>query len=138
MSAIQHKENVKRLYDSLNQGNYAIVDKLFSTSIQDHASHGTTSGLEAFKQFSVITGVAFPDMQFHVADVIAEDDRVAARGTLTGTNTGPWMGRPATNKSVNIGWMAIYRFEGGKIVERWLNGDDLVMMQQLGLIPAGG
>jgi predicted ester cyclase len=60
---------------------------------------------------------------------------VAARGRLTGTNTGPWLGQPPTNKPVNISWMAIYRFEAGKITERWLNGDDLAMMQQLGLAP---
>jgi len=138
MSATQNKESVKRLYDELNRGNFAIVDELLLSGIQDHASHGTTSGLEAFKQFSAVAGAAFPDMQFHVADVIAEGDKVVARGTLSGTNTGPWMGRPATNKPINIGWTAIYRFEGGKIAERWLNGDDLAMMQQLGLIPAAG
>ena len=136
MSAIENKEKVKRLYDALNQGNYAILDEMFSTEVQDHASHGTAKGLDEFKQFSAVAGMAFPDMQMQVDDIGAEGNMVAARGRLTGTNTGPWMGQPPTNKPINISWMTIYRFEAGKIVERWLNGDDLAMMQQLGLAPS--
>jgi hypothetical protein len=32
--------------------------------------------------------------------------------------------------------MIIYRIQGGKIVEHWLNADSLSLMQQLGAIPA--
>lgn len=76
--AIQNKESVKRFYAELNRGNFAILDELLSTEMQDHASHGVTSGLEAFRQFSAAAGAAFPDMQFHLEDLVAEGNPAAA------------------------------------------------------------
>ena len=35
-------------------------------------------------------------------------------------------------------WMVILRVEGGKIVERWANVDELGLLQQLGVIPSMG
>lgn len=131
MTAEHYKASIQRLYAALNRGDDTVVDELFAPDLQDHASHGTSTGLEAFKQFSALAGAAFPDMQFQVEDVFGEDERVVARGRLTGTQTGPWMGQPATNRPIDIGWMAIYRFAEGLIVERWLIGDDLAMMRQL-------
>jgi predicted ester cyclase len=48
------------------------------------------------------------------------------------------MGIAPTGKRVTVTEMAIFRFCGGKIVERWTEVDRLGMLQQLGAVPARG
>jgi predicted ester cyclase len=79
---------------------------------------------------------AFPDIHVAVEDVIANGDKVVVRLTFSGTHTGPLMGMPPTGKFVTITGIAIDRIQNGKIVEHWVNRDDLGMLQQLGMIPA--
>ena len=81
---------------------------------------------------------SFPDGQTRTEDLIAEGDKVVERYTFTGTNTGPFMGSPATGKKVQIESMSIYRFANGKIVEHWGENDSMGLMAQLGMLPAGG
>ncbi len=64
--------------------------------------------------------------------LLAEGDLVAARWTSEGTNTGPWVGTPATAKRATFSGVNIFRFKDGKVVERWNHSDDLGLMQQLG------
>jgi predicted ester cyclase len=37
-----------------------------------------------------------------------------------------------TGRVINISWVSIFRFEGDMIAERWVIGDDLAMLRQLG------
>ncbi len=48
------------------------------------------------------------------------------------------MGIPPTGKQGTVTGIGIARFEGGKIVEAWVELDALGMMQQLGVIPSMG
>ncbi len=48
------------------------------------------------------------------------------------------MGIPATGKSFTTTAIDIPRFKDGKIVEHWLESDQLGMLQQPGVIPAPG
>jgi predicted ester cyclase len=80
---------------------------------------------------------AFPDARVTVEDQIAEGDKVVDRWTATGTPTGDLMGVPPTGRRIEVSGITISRFAGGKIVEDWYQGDDLGMMQQLGVIPSG-
>ena len=61
-----------------------------------------------------------------------------ARFTLTGTNTGEFMGIPPTDKKVTIWVISIDRIVGGEIVEEWERMDTLGAMQQLGFMPTPG
>jgi predicted ester cyclase len=79
---------------------------------------------------------ACPQYGIEIEKMIAEDDMVSVIGQVRGTNTGPFMGAPATGKSFNIPIHITYRIENGKIVEHWMLTDNFSMMQQLGLIPS--
>lgn len=79
---------------------------------------------------------AMPD--WHVSEdfVLAEGDRVASRGTITGTHRGKFMGAKPTGKKVSWTGIIIYRLDDdGMVVERWQDFDALGMLQQLGVIP---
>ena len=78
---------------------------------------------------------AFPDISHTLEDVIAEDDRVGTRLVVRGTNTAEFMGMPATNKSIAISAMNVFRLKDGRIVDQQINTDGVGMLMQLGLIP---
>ena len=71
------------------------------------------------KQIVGAIKTAFPDVVFTADDVISEDDRVAARFTIRGTQVGDFMGVPPTNKPIVVTGIDIVRFEGGKAMEHW-------------------
>jgi steroid delta-isomerase-like uncharacterized protein len=77
----------------------------------------------------------FPDIQWALEEMIAEDDKVAARFTMRGTHRGPFFGVPPTEKPIDVQAMNIYRFDGGKIVEERGQPDLLSLLQQIGAVP---
>ena len=81
---------------------------------------------------------AFPDLRMEVEDVIASGDKVVVRARATGTHKGEFMGMPATNKSIDAQLIDIMGMGAdGLCHEHWGVVDQLAMMQQLGVVPAG-
>jgi len=72
----------------------------------------------------------FPDAYVTLEDVIAEDDKVVSRGTFTGTHR-EFLGIPPTGKQVTFSVIHIEQLGDGKIVDHWVLGDSLAMLQQL-------
>jgi steroid delta-isomerase-like uncharacterized protein len=79
---------------------------------------------------------AFPDMHWVVEEMVAEGDKVFTRFTWTGTHRGPFLGVPATGKSVTVKGVVIDELAGGKMSRSRILMDSLGMMQQLGVIPS--
>jgi predicted ester cyclase len=90
---------------------------------------------EELKHHIEVFEAAFPSYEFLIDDMLAEGDKVCLRGTFRGVHQHDFMGIPASGKQASISLMIIYRIEGGKIVEHWLNADSLSLMQQLGGVP---
>ncbi|HHI01958.1 MAG TPA: hypothetical protein ENL22_00385, partial [candidate division Zixibacteria bacterium] len=67
--------------------------------------------------------------------VIAENDKVAYITKMTGTQTGPMGGLPASGKKFTLTNIVIHRFEDGKIAETWVSWDNVAMLSQLGFFP---
>ncbi len=80
---------------------------------------------------------AFPDTHVVIDDVIAEGDRVVLRTTWTGIQKGVIENIPPTGRAVRFSETVIYRFESGKMVEVWVDWDELGMYRQLGVLPPG-
>lgn len=93
---------------------------------------------EKLKQHIKIFESAFPRYKLIIEDMIAEGDKVAVRATFQGIHRGELMGIQPTSKEVTISGMLIYRIANGKIVNFWMNFDNLGLMEQLGVIPKGG
>ena len=79
---------------------------------------------------------AFPDVQMHVEDQVAEGDMVVTRWIASGTHQGEVMGIAPTGNRVTMAGTNIERVVNGKIEETWDNYDALGMMQQIGAIPS--
>ena len=135
----ENKAAFRRVTDVFSSGDFSAFDDLIAPDMVEHnPAPGQGPGPEGMKQMAGMFRTAFPDARITVEDLIAEGDKVVGRMSFTGTNTGEFMGAPATNKSVTIQEIHICRFSGGKMVEHWGLEDSMGMMQQLGLIPEMG
>ena len=79
---------------------------------------------------------AFPDMVVTAQPYLSTDDYVAVNFVYRGTHQGEFMGIPPTGKHVTVGLIDIMHIVDGKVVEHWNVGDDLSMLQQLGVLPS--
>ena len=137
MSTEDNKSLVRNFYEEVfNEKNLAYVDEFVAPNGVDHGvPPGMPSDNEGTKLFIGMYLTAFPDLHLTVEDLVAEGDRVTSRWTSHGTHRGELMGIPPTGKQVTVTGTEIYRFEGGKSAEHWLNMDTFGMLQQLGVIP---
>jgi len=74
---------------------------------------------------------AFPDIQFRVEDVVAGQDRAAARLTFAGTNRAPWHGLGPTGKRVHVSETFLCRLEAAQLRECWQEWDEAALRDQL-------
>jgi steroid delta-isomerase-like uncharacterized protein len=77
----------------------------------------------------------FPDIQWALEDIVAEDDKVAARFTMWGTHRRPFFGIPPTGTAIVAQSMAFYRIAENQIVEEIGLPDILAILQQIGAMP---
>jgi len=56
-------------------------------------------------------------------DTIAEEDKVVACWTISGTQGGEYLGIPATNKKVSVDGITIHHIANGKIMDSYSNWD---------------
>jgi steroid delta-isomerase-like uncharacterized protein len=140
MSAEQNKSIVRRwVEEGWNKGNLAVIDQVYAGNyIQHEPSPMQVTSSEALKQYVGGYRTAFPDLHFTNDDLVAEGDKVVWRFTSTGTQTGAFMGIPATGKTGTVTGMVMFRLENSRIVEGWVNIDALGLLQQLGVIPMPG
>src|SRR5438046_3579592 len=102
MGEEENKATARMCYDEvLNRGNISVIDKVTAENYVDHtAAPGMPHGREGEKQWFLMLRAAFPDGRTTIDDIIAEGDKVVVRGTMTGTQSGEFMGLPAPGKRV--------------------------------------
>ena len=139
MSTATNKAIVRRYYEEVyNRKNPGVIDELIADDYTAYlpGAGEPLRGRAGRKQANMLHLVAFPDLHLTIEDEIAEGDKVVQRLTMRGTHHGEFMGTPATGKQVRYTGIHISRIAGGKIVEQWAEFDALVILQQLGVMPA--
>jgi len=115
-----------------SKGNVELIPDLFSENYIGHFPGGDiVHGREGLAAEVVAHRNAFPDWTEQVEDEITDRDRIAVRFTSRGTNTGDFLGNPATGNRIEISEVAIFKFEEGKIAEQWVYPDILSLQRQL-------
>jgi steroid delta-isomerase-like uncharacterized protein len=119
--------------DTWNKRNPAAVDRYLAP---DYIEHNTNlaPGLEGRKKFMATVLAAFSDYHAEIQDVVAEGDRVSAWVVWTGTNDGPYEGRPPTHNKLRFTTADFFRIADGKIAEHWDVVNVLPRMIALGQI----
>lgn len=91
------------------------------------------ASIEGFKRGLAALREAFPDWSHSVKSVIAQDDNVAGIWTLNCTHKGVFMGLPPTGRTIVMDEVGFMRFRDGRMIEGWFLGDELTLVQQLGV-----
>jgi steroid delta-isomerase-like uncharacterized protein len=119
-----HKDLYRRYVDALVIKDGEALDRALDQVLAvDFVAHdlpgGLVDGCGALKAFRRQVHIGFPDQTLTIEDLIAEDDRVAARLTAVGTHLGEFRGMPATGRRITAEVFDIVRVAEGKIAERW-------------------
>lgn len=128
-----NKELVRRLYKEVYvDWNMALVDELVSPQFISHDwPKGSPTGPEGFRNFYSAIRSALPDARYEVDDLIAEGDKVVVRWRLLGTHKGAFGGIAPTGRSIALKGIAIYRVDGGKLIERWVVTDLQGLLEEI-------
>ena len=111
-------------------------DRFVAKDFIEHNPRLPHEGLVGTKKFLNIVFAAFSDYHAEIQQLVAEGDWVVSRIQFTGTNDGPYDGRPATGNKLVFSTSDYYRIENGKIAERWDVVETLARAVALGLVPA--
>ena len=136
------KHVLEQAIETWNAGDREGWAALYDDNVEWEAPGGARiSGLEDLKvkYFDALLEAA-PDRASIVDLLFAEGDLVAEEGRYTGTHTGTWRNPsgveiPATGKSLDFPFSAIFRVENGKIASIRLYYDQVEVLTQLGLMP---
>ena len=136
------KRVLEQAIDLWNTGDRKGWAALYDPNVEWEAPGGARiSGLEDLKvKYYDALLEAAPDRSSTVDALIAEGDIVAEEGRYTGTHTGTWRNPngveiPATGKSLDFAFSAIFRVRDGKITSIRLYYDQMEVLAQLGLVP---
>ena len=135
LRAEKNKAIARRVFtEILTQGKYDVTAEIYA---KDFVNHGTTKdiGLEEDQADNHGWRDAFPDLNIAIEKEVAEGDYVTVLWRGGGTNTGKGHGLNATGKKAEGRGISIFRIVDGKIKEEWTEYSQLLVLQQLGLIP---
>ena len=126
-------EIIRRVIEEIwNQGNTAVSDELVHPDYIYNEPGNVRIGIDLFKDSVIEYRSAFPDLHVSIDKIFAEDDKVVASWTFTGTHTGtPFKGFPTTGKSFGVQGININRIADGKLVESWWCVDHLSLLMLL-------
>jgi predicted ester cyclase len=133
MTIEQNKELVikfnKEFFES---GNTEITKELLAVTFVNHtAPPGAPT--DASVMIGFITGFhkGFSNVVVQINEVLAENDKVCLRKTITGTHTGEFMGKAATGKKVILNVIEIDILKDGKITDHWSRNDFMQVFQSI-------
>lgn len=133
MSIEANKDLIRRYYDEMwNPWNFGLADELISAQITFRGSLGMQAdGREGFKEYMWTVQRALPDFHNKIEELIAEDGKVVARLTYSGTHRGELFGVAPTGRRVTYCGVAVFRISDGSIAEGWVLGDIRALIEQL-------
>lgn len=99
-------------------------------------------GTDAVIAYHRAQRTAFPDQRHeNVRMHFADDDTVVSEFDLLGTNTGEFLGLPATGRSFRVPVIAVFSFDGDRITNERVYLDSASLLRQIGhedLLPIAG
>src|SRR5437016_1882522 len=97
---LKNIENTRTVFADFNTGKYDDLDKYIDANIIEHNPNPHQKpGLAGLKEWLTESHKSLPDMKMTIDDIVAEGDKVWILETMSGTNSGGFMGMPANGKS---------------------------------------
>ncbi len=133
-----NKAIIQSFIDKINARDFDGAAGLMTANTVSHSmglGGGDRLGADDWREMAKSLAVSFPDRVITVHQIIGEGDRVAARLTWTGTQTGEFATIAPTGRPVEVNGISIFAMRDGKITEQWIEQDILALYQQLGAAP---
>ena len=134
----RNKEMIRRLYEEAwNERDLSVAEEIHADEWVHHNPSNPVDieGFEGWKQHFEMATDAFPDVEFILHDIVAEEDAVVAFWTFTGTHEHEFAGIPATDERIEVQGFNLHHVDEGKIIEEWAVRDSLGLLEQLGVAP---
>ena len=135
-----NRQIIDQFLEFINTGNPAIGKPIIADDVIFYAptSPEPMKGFEGYMGVLAMMRGAMPDIKWMIEETISEKEKILVRYKMTGTQTQPLMGMPATGKSISVTAMNIYEIKDGKIVREHGLPDMFTLLMQLGFIPTPG
>jgi len=131
MDAVEREIQVRTFVERVWNGrNYEAAADLYGENYVNPFGSGPAARVEPIRRYHE----AFPDVHLDIEELIVAGDTVVLRVTFRGTDTGGYVGRPATGRAVDEWVVTIMHFEGDKVVREWIGADKLGLFIQLGVV----
>jgi predicted ester cyclase len=133
----KNKELVLDSLAAVQAQEFDTLDQFYAADFVRHCQMpgGDMSSLQQFKDYLIKDLEAFPNPEYKIVHLVAENDLVSFWASYSAVNEGPVGDLPATGKRVKIDFAGTHRIADGKIVETWVTWDNQVAMTQLGFWP---
>jgi steroid delta-isomerase-like uncharacterized protein len=120
----------------INKGNAAAIDEYITPDFVEHtAPPGEDSTIAGLRKWVSEMHTGMPDGHVEIVNLWADGDYVIMHTRQTGTNSGPMMGMPATNKKMDVRGVDIIKIKDGKATDHWGYYEEMKMAKQLGMLP---
>lgn len=77
---------------------------------------------------------AFPKYELFVEEMVTEGNKVIVQGRASGVHKGEFSGIPATGRKMDLPFVIRYTIENEMITDMWLIADQMILMEQLGVM----
>jgi steroid delta-isomerase-like uncharacterized protein len=129
MSAASNEQLIRRYFENVDADFYTE-----NAELHDMSQPRPLKGRAAIRAFlQMYLGEAFPTGGYQVNRVFADDGGAAAEWTFRGSNTGPLMGVPPTQRAVEFSGVSVYEIEDGLFTRARIYYDSGALAEQLGL-----
>jgi steroid delta-isomerase-like uncharacterized protein len=130
------EENAALVLESIGALNAGDTERLLAVVAPNIVIHYAEMpeplhGRETWQQGFELMRRAFPDLEAHVDDLVAAEDKVAIRVSFRGTHQGEFQGIPATGRTIHYVSHEFYRVEDGLFAEEWICSDVASLFRQL-------
>ncbi|EIM95309.1 hypothetical protein WQE_39969 [Paraburkholderia hospita] len=136
MTAESNKLLMSRFVEFINTADETLANELVAADALFYAPirPDPLIGPRGYIEILGMMRSGFPDIQWTLEEMVAENDTVAARFTMCGTHEAPFFGVPAGGKKIQVQAVNFYRFQNGKIVAERGQPDLLTLLKQIGAI----
>lgn len=143
MSVSQNKEAAIASFRVIESGDASLAGEIVSpdfVNLEARDDPGQPDrglkGPNGFLATSRWLRTAFGELRFEDLDMIAEDEHVAVRTTMTGCHIGEFQGIAPTGRRFQQRQIHIFRIRDGRIIEHSAQRDDLGLLLHLGWRPS--
>lgn len=129
----QNKVIMRRMIEEIwNKGNMMVADELFTADHYSPSAPDLPKGPESVKMLATMFRSAMPDYHMSIDMILADETKVVARFTQSGTHVGAaLMGMQPSGKRAEWTEIGILEIANGKITRSWYEVDMLSMINQL-------